>query len=145
MGQEIAKTSPPTAPATKTLVLGPMSQIDLSSLPADQAAEIERQYAQGLVELSRKANEYRIENLSLEATLETLNSQASKATQSNVSLTATHTQTNATGRTEVMVGNTERAASGKLSASATGAQDRTLWVIGIIAAAIVLVALASRH
>jgi hypothetical protein len=146
MGQEIAKTNQPAVPGAKVLNLSAVTQLDLSRLTPDQVAELERQHAQGMIDLNRKANELRVENLSLTDTLETLNTQASKATQSNVSMTATHTQTNTTGRTEVMIGNTERAAAGKLSASATGAQDRTLWVVGIIAAAAVFVALlASRH
>jgi hypothetical protein len=46
-------------------------------------------------------------------------------------MTATHTQNTAIGRTEVVIGNTDRAASGKLSASAAGVPDRLLWMVGI--------------
>lgn len=61
-------------------------------------------------------------------------------------MTLTHTQTTSLGRTEIVIGNTVRAASGKLSASATGVADRTPWIIAIVAVCAVVIALiAFRH
>jgi hypothetical protein len=44
-----------------------------------------------------------------------------------------------------VIGNTDRAASGKLSASAAGLPDRLLWIVGIAAVAVVIVALIIFH
>ena len=71
--------------------------------------------------------------------------EAAKATQANVSMTATLAQTTSIGRAEVVIGNTDRAASGKLSASAAGVPDRLLWIVGIAAVAAIIVALIIFH
>ena len=42
------------------------------------------------------------------------------------------------------MGNTERAAAGKVSRSATGEKDKTLIIVGIIAAVIIIVAMVVR-
>jgi hypothetical protein len=64
-------------------------------------------------------------------TLDSFNTEAAKATQANVSMPATHTQDTAIGRTEVVIENTEGAASGKFSVSAASVADRLLWMVGI--------------
>jgi hypothetical protein len=146
MGQELEKSNPPGVPSANVLNLGALTQIDMTGIPPDVVAELRRQYASGMIDLTKKAQELKIDNASLAMLLDSFNTEASKATQSNVSMTATHTQTTAIGRTEVVIGNTDRAASGKLSSSAIGVPDRTLWVIGIIAgAAIIIALLVSRH
>ena len=98
-----------------------------------------------MIDLKKKAEELKIDNASLAMLLDSFNTEASKATQSNVSMTATHAQTTAIGRTEVVIGNTDRAALGKMSASGAGVPDRLLWIVGIAAVAAVIVALIIFH
>jgi hypothetical protein len=146
MGQEIEKVDAPGVPNANVINLGPANNlIDLTGIPPEQVAELKRQYASGMIDLTKKAQELKIDNASLAMLLDSFNTEAAKATQANVSMTATHTQTTSIGRTEVVMGNTDRAASGKLSASAIGAPDRLLWIIGIVAVAAIIVALIVFH
>jgi hypothetical protein len=146
MGQEIEKSNAPGVPSANVINLGSTnSLIDLTGIPPEQVAELKRQYASGMIDLAKKAGELKIDNASLAMLLDSFNTEAAKATQANVSMTATHTQTTAIGRTEVVMGNTDRAASGKLSASAAGVPDRLLWIVGIVAVAAIIVALIIFH
>jgi hypothetical protein len=146
MGQEIEKVNALGVPSANVINLGTANTlIDLTGIPPEQVAELKRQYASGMIDLAKKAQELKIDNASLAMLLDSFNTEASKATQANVSMTATHTQTTTIGRTEVVMGNTDRAASGKLSASAVGLPDRMLWIIGIVAVAAIFVALIAFH
>src|ERR1700757_141750 len=124
MAQEVAKSNGSAVPSTDVINLGASNLLDLTGMQPDQIAELKRQHASGMIDLKKKAEELKIENASLAMTLDSFNTEASKATQANVSMTATHTQNTAIGRTEVVIGNTDRAASGKLSVSAAGVPDR---------------------
>ena len=145
MAQEIQKLNPSGVPSTDVINLGSNSVLDLTGMPPDHIAELKRQHASGMIDLKRKAEDLKIENASLAMTLDSFNTEAAKATQANVSITATHTQNTAVGRTEVVIGNTDRAASGKLSSSAAGVPDRLLWIVGIAAVAVIIVALIIFH
>lgn len=146
MDQEIEKSNPPGVPSSNIINLGSASTLlDLTGMTPEQMAELKRQYASGMIDLKKKAEELKMDNASLAMTLDSYNTEAAKATQANVSMTATHTQTTAIGRAEVVIGNTDRAASGKLSASAAGVPDRLLWIVGIVAVAAIIVALIVFH
>ena len=141
MAQELEKSNAPSVPGADVINLGSNSLIDLTGIPPDQVAELKRQFASGMIDLKKKAEELKIDNASLAMLLDSFNTEAAKATQANVSMTATHAQTTAIGRTEVVIGNTDRAAAGKLSPSAAGVPDRLLWIVGIAAVAAIIVAL----
>ncbi|UVE47772.1 hypothetical protein KS461_11010 [Pseudomonas chlororaphis] len=128
-------------PADKSLKLTQNDVLDLSGLSESQVSELRLQHAKGLVSLQQKAQEMKIDVAALDASLSSFNDQTAKATQAGTSATIQHSQTTSIGRTEVIVGNTDRAAAGKLSRSAAGEKDRTLIIIGIIAVAVVLVAM----
>ena len=145
MGQEVEKSNVSGITNTDVINLGSNSVIDLTGMPPEQVAELKRQYASGMIDLKKKAEELKMDNASLSMLLDSFNTEAAKATHANVSMTATHAQTTAIGRTEVVIGNTDRAASGKLSASAAGVPDRLLWIVGIAAIAAVIVALIIFH
>ena len=146
MGQEIEKSNAAGVPSEHVINLGSTnSLIDLTGIPPEQVAELKRQYASGMIDLAKKAQDLKIDNTSLAMLLDSYNTETAKATQANVSMTATHTQTTAIGRSEVVIGNTDRAASGKLSSSAAGVPDRLLWIVGIVAVAAIIVALIIFH
>ena len=75
-------------------------------------------------------------------TLHTLSSTAKEVVEAGNSATISHTQTTSIGRTEVIMGNTDHAKSGKLTKSQTGERDWTpLYIIaGLIT--VVLIAAA---
>ncbi|WP_300527707.1 hypothetical protein [Maricaulis sp.] len=121
--------------------LGTSQVVDLTGLSEDQASELRRQYASGMIDIHRKAQELKVDVGALEAGLSTFNDQATRASEAGHSATITHTQTTAAGRTEVVIGNTERAASGKISRSAAGQADITVWLAAIGAGAAIVIAL----
>lgn len=116
--------------------------LDLQGLSDEEINELRQQHASGTLEIHKKASELKVDVGALDAVLSSFNDQTSKANQSGVSATITHTQTTALGRTEVVIGNTEKAAKGKLSRSATGEDDKTMWIVIIVAIAAVLIAMA---
>lgn len=120
------------------LKLNDVNNLDLSSLPAEHQIELKRKHAEGMLDFQVKANDIKINVQALDATLNSLNMHTEKATQAQSSITLQHSQTTSIGRTEIIIGNTERAADGKLSRSATGEQSRTILIIAIIAIAVVL-------
>jgi hypothetical protein len=145
MSQELQKQPGNSQSVGPVINLVPTTQLDLSGLSPDAIARLQEQHAIGMVEIARKANELKVENASLAGVLSTMNTETTKATQSNVAITMTHTQTTSMGRTEIMIGNTDRAASGKLSPSASGSPDRTLAIVGIVIGGIILLAVLVGH
>jgi hypothetical protein len=144
MGEESDKGEPAKLPAR--IIDTGKTMIDLSSLSNEQAAEIQRQYASTRIDLERKAAEAKIDVGSLGSALGTFNDEAAKATQSNVSITVSHRQKTSIGETEVVIGNTDRAAAGKLSMTAAGLTSKLPLLVGIIAIALVVIALiVTRH
>ncbi|MFL1517142.1 hypothetical protein [Pseudomonas prosekii] len=128
-------------PNGKSLKLTQNDVIDLNGLSDSQVSELRIQHAKSLLSLQQKAQEMKIDVAALDASLNSFNDQTAKASQAGSSATIQHSQTTSIGRTEVIIGNTDRAAAGKLSRSAAGEKDRTLIIIGIIAVAVVLVAM----
>jgi hypothetical protein len=76
----------------------------------------------------------------LDAALGSFTDQTQRATNAGASATITHTQTSSLGRTEVVIGNTEKAASGKVSRSAAGEDNKTIMIVAIAAVTAVIVA-----
>jgi len=129
------------ADSENLLNLSSNSVLDLSGLSDQQIAELREQHASGMIDLQRKAAELKVDVGALDAALTSFNDQTAKATREGNSATITHVQTSSAGRTEVMIGNTDKAASGKISRAARGETDKTIWYVGIAAAAAVVVAL----
>jgi hypothetical protein len=120
--------------------------LDLTGLSEEQAQELQRQFTAARLDLERKAAEAKIDVGALTSTLETFNDEAAKATQANVSVTISHRQKTSIGETEIVMGNTERAAAGKLSMSASGLTNKLPLIFGIIVVGLVaVVVLLSRH
>ena len=142
-GQEIVSKDQTSeqVPTETSIRLTDMEVLDLQGLSPRQIEELKNQYVKGMLDVHKKAAELKVDVGALDAILESLTGQTSKATQAGASVTITHTQKTSIGTTEVMMGNTDRAASGKISRFAAGDQDRTMWIIGIIAVAVVLVAM----
>lgn len=128
-----------TLPAEKSINLGKSEILDLSTLSEAEVSELKRQYATGMINVKKKAEELKVDVGALDALLGTFTDQASKAALSGISATIQHSQTTTAGRTEVIIGNTDKAASGKLSSSALGGQDKTIWIVAIIAIAVIAV------
>jgi len=119
--------------------LSPKTTMDLSWLPEEDRKVLLIDYSKGMLDLAVKAQELNVDADILKKTLDDLSSTTQKVSESGDAITITHSQTTKVGRTEVVMGNTEEAQSGKLSKSQTGEKDWTPYYIfaGILALIII--------
>lgn len=137
--QEVART--PLA-----VNIGPSTSLDLSWLPEHERKALMADYAKGVLDIAKKAQELHVEVGALQSTLGVLQTTTREVAATGAAVTVTHTQTTATGRTEVIMGNTETAQRGKLSKSQTGELDRTWWyVAGGLITLIIIVGIIFGH
>lgn len=131
-----------TKPENGKIDLTKMSEIDLSNLNDDQQQLIMQKYSNAQVDLAKTAQQAKIDISATKATLDDMTGSVKDATNDGSSITITHSQTTSVGRTEVVMGNTERAAQGKISRSGSGLEDNTmkiLVVVGVIAIVVALI------
>jgi len=136
-----------TSAVPTTVPLGPtMTSIDLSWLPEAERKALLTEYVRGALDINKKAQELHVDVGVLSGTLRTLAETTKEVAESGNAVTVTHTQTTSIGRTEVMMGNTQQAQSGKLSKSQSGATDwLPYYVIGALIALVVIVALLAKR
>ena len=120
--------------------------LDLSHLDEDSKQEIHKLIAKQKIDLQKKGIEQSIDVESLKARLNTFGNQVYDVVEKGGSITITNSKDDSIGRTEVIMGNTEEAARGKLSRSAKGLPDNSKWLIigGIIVAVIAISALSGN-
>lgn len=126
--------------------LGASTSLDLSALPEKEREALIAEWAHNRIDIARKAEELGVDVRALDETLRTLSGTAREVSESGDSVTISHTQTTSIGRTEVMIGNTRQAESGKFSRSQTGERDWTPYYVGggLIALVLIVAALASN-
>ena len=126
----------------KEISLGPTASVDLSWLPESERKALLIEYTKGMMDITKKANELHVDAAALKKTLDDLSDTTREVSDSGNAVTITHTQTTTVGRTEVMMGNTEQAQSGKLTKSQTGEKDWTpYYIFGGILALIIIASL----
>lgn len=131
-----SRPSPPS-----TITVGGTPTIDLSFLPDHQREALMHDYARGVVNIAQRAHELQVDVNVLKSTLDNLAATTKQVSDSGNSITVSHTQTTTAGRTEIKMGNTEEAKSGKLTRTQTGERDWTPFYIFAGIAAIVLIAI----
>ena len=136
----------PTPSATPTSVpLGPSTSIDLSWLSEDERKVILTEYVRGALDISKKAQDLHVDVGVLKSTLQTLAETTRTVAEDGNSVTISHTQTSSVGRTEVIMGNTDRAQSGKLTRSQTGENEWTpYYIIAAIIAVVIIIGLLAK-
>ena len=117
------------------------TNLSLKGLNEEQKQALVMKYAGSMLDLQKKANENSIDAQGIRNQIDSHIDQSNKATQDGNSATISYTHDSSLGRTEALIGNTDRAAGGKLSKSATGEKDNTIMIITIIAVAAVLIAI----
>lgn len=128
-----------------SISLSPTTEMDISFLPEAERKELLKQHIGGMLDISRKVQELHVDSAALKKTLEDLSDATKDVSVDGNAITMTHTQTTNIGRTEIMMGNTEQAQSGKLSRSQTGEKDWTpYYIFGGIVALIIIVALMGK-
>ena len=133
-------TTEPDSSPSDLIPLGNASQISLGGLTEAQKQQIRMQYAEKMVSLNMKAQELGIEAQALDAHLRNMGAAAVDATRNDIAVTMTRTTNDSLGRTEIIMGNTETAAKGKLSRSQEGQRDLTLVYVVVAAIVVILVA-----
>ena len=124
-----------------TLQIGDTKALSLAGLTEEQIQQLRMKHADGMLDLAKKAQELKIDVGALDAALGTMAGQTKQVSESGDHVTMTHSQTSALGRTEVVMGNTDKAAQGKLTKSQTGEDDNTLKYVLIAAAVAIVIAL----
>ena len=119
-------------PADKAINLTQNQILDMAGLTESQIQELRLQYTSGMIDIQKKAAELKVDVVALDALLVSFNDQTAKSTEAGAHTTITHTQTSSVGRTEVVIGNTDKAANGKISRSAVGEKDIVLWLSGFL-------------
>ncbi len=135
MTKEITKADSGKIDLTK------MTEIDLTSLDDDQQKHIMQKYNDAQVDLAVKTQQAKIDINATKATLDDMTGSVKDANDDGTSITITHSQTTSVGRTEVVMGNTERAAQGKISRSGSGLDDNTVKILVIVGVVAIIVAL----
>ena len=149
MSEEKDKTGKAVAEARSTVPtsvpLGPGTSVDLSWLPEDERTTLLTEYARGILDISRKAQDLGVDVEVLRKTLETLTDTVKEATKAGAHATVTHTQETGIGRTETIIGDSREAERGRLTSSQTGQRDWTpYYIIGGLLAVVLIAALLGR-
>lgn len=120
-----------TTPPTTSISLTPTTSMDLSFLSEHERAALLKQHATGMLDIARKAQELQVDVAVLQKTLGELSATTKEVSEAGNAVTITHTQTTKIGRTEIIMGNTAKAESGKIDARQAGVRDWTpIYVIG---------------
>jgi len=117
------------------------NSLDLTGLSTEDKQQLILKAQEGKIEIKRKADEAQIDIQGTNANLSNFNEIVRNSTKDGTSTTITHTQTTSTGRTEAVMGNTEKAASGKISRSGSGLDDNNLKLAAIVGVAAIIIAL----
>ena len=138
----VSAVDTPKAQVPTSIPLSPTTAMDLSWLPEDKREALLVEYAKGMMDVSKKAQELHVDVSTLKNTLDQLASTTREVSEDGNAVTVTHTQTTSIGRTEIIMGNTTEAQSGQLTSSQTGQRDMTpIYVIGGLIAAVLIAAI----
>jgi hypothetical protein len=118
--------------------------LDISKLPKDQQDQLRAKQADLAIDLQKKAAELQLDNMALSGRLDDITGQVAEADRDEISATVTGSYKDGMGTTEVIMGNTEGAAKGKLNRAQRGLPDQTMTfvIIGVIAVLILAAILA---
>lgn len=123
------------------LDLSKMHELDFSNLDEDQQKHVMQKFTDAQVELAKTAHQAKIDIHATKSTLNDIADAVKDASSDGTSATITHSQTTSLGRTEIVMGNTERAAKGKISRSGTGQDDNTMKIVIVVGIVAILIAL----
>ena len=117
-----------------------LSSLDLEGLPEETKVELRKKQAEELLDLQKKALESSIDTAAVRKRMDDMNDTVNKADPDSA-VTVTGSYTDKLGRTEVIMGNTEKARKGKLDRSQKGESDNTLLYVGIVVGAVILLSI----
>lgn len=116
------------------------SSISLDGMTDQQIAEVKKRQADAAINIQEKAAKAVIDTRSIDERIQNIADGVNKATEGSAAATLTGTYSDELGRTEVIMGNTERAQKGKLTQSQQGTSNNGILYVVIVALAIIIVA-----
>lgn len=126
------------------LRLGAMGDVDISHLSPESRAALQERHALDMLDLEKRAKELNIDVQGLDHKLSSMTHHAAHANREGISSTIGDVYESSFGKTEVMIGNSKAAESGRLGRHMTDDNWGPLIIIAaIIGAAIVIGAIAS--
>jgi len=119
----------------------------LRSLSDEQRSQLLVEYARGSLDVAKKAAEMHVDVNGFKNMLDVMAAKTRDlAAQEGTSVTLQHTHESSVGRTEVIMGNTEQAAKGRLTRTMAGERNLTaLYVVVGIIATLILVSMFVRR
>lgn len=114
-----------------------ITELNLEGLPEETKVELRKKHAEGMLDIEKKFLENGIDSDTIRKRMGDINESVNKADPDS-SVTVTGSYTDNLGRTEVIMGNTDKARKGKLDRSQKGESDNTLLYVGIVGAFILL-------
>ncbi len=128
--------------------LNPSASASLfAMLSTEQKDAILMEYARGTLDVNKKANQMHVDVNAFRTALDVMSAKTREVSaQDGVSVQFQHTQESSFGKTEVIMGNTAQAATGKLTRTMANDRNYTpFYVIGGIVALLILVSLFVHH
>jgi hypothetical protein len=121
--------------------------IDLGSLTQEQQNALVMDYMRGTLDINKKAAQMHVDVTAFKNMLDVMATKTKElSSQENTSVTMSHTQETSVGKTEVIMGNTAQAASGRLTRTMAGERNLLpVYVTVAVIAVLILVALFLRH
>lgn len=127
---EVLKSSlPAVSPERQIDLSGDRNVLDLSGLSDQQVDVLRQKHAELAIDTAYRAKKIGTDVNSLAATLKTISEQTEIMSDKGMNVTVTNTRDDNLGRTEIIVGNSEAAKTGKLTRSQKGMNDSpVLWM-----------------
>lgn len=121
--------------------------IDLGSLTQEQQNALVMEYMRGTLDINKRAAQMHVDVGAFKNMLDVMATKTRElAAQENTSVTMSHTQETSVGKTEVIMGNTAQAASGRLTRTMAGERNLTwVYVVLGVVTLLVLVSIFVRH
>lgn len=121
--------------------------IDLGALSQEQQSQLVAEYTRGTLDIHKKAAQMHVDVDAFKNMLDVMSTKTRELSQQEgTSVTMQHTQETSVGRTEVIMGNTQQAASGRLTRTMAGERNLTwLYFVGGAIVLLILVSLFVRH
>lgn len=130
----------------RTIQLGRQDVLDVSNLPQREQDALEVQAHQKAIERDDRTQRMAQDLMATAGQIRTFTNAVADNAELDAAVTITNTKDDALGRTEIMIGNTDAARTGKLSRSQQGFGDYAwLWILLAAIAGVVIVLVAAFH
>jgi hypothetical protein len=119
----------------------------MATLSKDQQNQLMVEYMRGTLDISKKAAAMHVDVSAFKNMLDVMATKTRELSeQEGTSVTMQHTQESSVGKTEVIMGNTEQAAKGRLTRTMAGERPMALlYLVGGAIVVLILVSMFLRH